>query len=492
MLKRNLFSILLFGIILISSKTNAADSGHELKFKVGLKDTLCYLANYFGDKQYLQDSARTDSEGRLTFKGKEPLPGGIYLFVFPGKTYFEMIIDKEQHFTMECNSTDVINSMIIKGSTDNQLFYDYLKFIQLQSKTVETLKSERTSKINVKESTDEVDAKIKGVDKAVIDYKLNYIKAHPATLLAVVFKASQEPEVPEAPLLENGKKDSTFAFRYYKQHYFDSFDFADERLLRTPIYHSRVNAYIKNLTLQMPDSITLTADYLIDKAKPNKETYKYMVWFITNAYETSNIMGMDAVFVYMAKKYYTKENAYWVDAASLFKIQDRAAVLEPILLGKKVKDLVLEDTARVFHSLYNLKSQWTVLFFWDPDCGHCKKSVPVLEAMYKKLKSKGVEIFAICTEGEMDKWRNFIKEHKLDWINVADPDLHNNFRHEFDISSTPQIFLLDKDKVIKAKKIDVETLEKILNRELGLKDDSSLIPGEELDDHKNSDKEKVK
>ena len=61
----------------------------------------------------------------------------------------------------------------------------------------------------------------------------------------------------------------------YKQHYFDSFDFADERLLRTPIYHSRVNAYIKNLTLQMPDSITLTADYLIDKAKPNKETYKY-------------------------------------------------------------------------------------------------------------------------------------------------------------------------------------------------------------------------
>ena len=66
----------------------------------------------------------------------------------------------------------------------------------------------------------------------------------------------------------------------------------------------------------------------------------------------------------------------------------------------------------------------------------------------------------------MEKWKKFIREYKLEWINVADPQLHNNFRHEFDITTTPQIYLLDKDKKIKAKKIDVETLEKILDRDL--------------------------
>ncbi len=482
MIKRNLFSVVLLGIILSTCKVNAADTGHELKFKIGLKDTLCYIANYFGDKQYLQDSAKTDKEGRVTFKGKEPLPGGIYLFVFPGKTYFEMIIDKEQHFNMECDPADVINTMIIKGSPDNQLFYDYLKFIQTQSRTVEPLRAVRKAQADLKQNTEETDNKIKAIDKAVIDYKLEYIKLHPNTLLAKVFQASQEPEVPEAPLLENGKKDSTFAFHYYKQHYFDNFDFADDRLLRTPIYHNKVSVYLKNLTLQMPDSIIKAAEYLVERAKPNKETFKYMVWYITNTYETSNIMGMDAVFVYMAKKYYTKESAYWVDDAALYKIQDRAKVLEPILLGKKVKNLILEDTAGTFHALYNVKAQWTVLFFWDPDCGHCKKTVPVLEELYNKMKGKGVEVFAICTEVEMDKWRNFIKEHKLQWINVADPNLHNNFRHEFDISSTPQIFLLDKDKIIKAKKIDVETLDKILCREFGM-EPSIKAPEKDKESH---------
>ena len=461
--------ILLF--LFMASSAKSADNGHELKFKIGLKDTLCYLANYFGDKQYLQDSARTDKDGRITFKGKDVLPGGIYLFVFPGKTYFELIIDKEQHLTMECDHLDVINSMVVKGSEDNGLFYDYLKFIQQQSKEVEPLRAERKMKIDAKESTDETDKKIKAIDKAVIEYKLEYIKLNGSTLLAKVFQASQDPQVPEAPLLSNGEKDSTFAYRYYKEHYFDNFDFADERLLRTPIYHTKISTYIKNLTIQMPDSIIKVADFYVDKAKSNKETYKYMVWYVTNTYETSNIMGMDAVFVYMAKKYYTKESAYWVDAASLYKIQDRAAVLDPILLGKKVKNLYLQDSAKIFHALYNVKADWTVLFFWDPDCGHCKKSVTALQEIYAKLKPKGVEIYAICTEVEMDKWRNFIKEHKLEWINVADPELHNNFRHEFDISTTPQIFLLDKDKIIKAKKIDIETLHKILNKELGIVSD---------------------
>ena len=81
----------------------------------------------------------------------------------------------------------------------------------------------------------------------------------------------------------------------------------------------------------------------------------------------------------------------------------------------------------------------------------------------------------------MDKWRSFIKEHKLEWINVADPNLHNNFRHEFDISSTPQIFLLDKDKIIKAKKIDVGTLDKILSKEMGV--EPTLISPEKDKEH---------
>lgn len=445
--------------------------GYDLKFRISnMKDSLCFLANYYGDKQYLKDSA-VSVNGVVEFRGKEALAPGIYLFVFPNKTYFEMMVDKEQHFSMECSMSDIIPTMKVKGSQDNIDFYSYLNFISERSKEVEPLKAKRTQLAADHAATDSVDAQIKAVDKKVADYKNNYAAAHPGSILAAVFKASQEPVIPEAPLLPNGKKDSVYVFRQYKEHYFDNLNLSDERLLRSPIYHSKVSNYMKNLVLQMPDSIIKEADSIIAKASHNKETFKYMIWYMTNTYETSNIMGMDQVFVHLVKHYYTKEIAYWVDEATLYKIQDRANILEPILLGKKVKNLVLEDTSGVFRSLYDVNKDFTILFFWDPDCGHCKKAVPVLKTIYDKVRSKGVEVYAVCTEVEMDKWRAFIKENKLEWINVGDPKLHNNFRHDFDISTTPQIFVLDKDKKILFKRIDVETLEKVMDKELAKKSD---------------------
>ncbi len=450
-----------------AASTGIESGGYEIKIKVsGLRDSLVHLANYYGDKQYLKDSAKVDGLGNVVFKGNEPLPGGIYLFVFPNKTYFELLIDKEQKFSMECTMGQVIETMKVKGSVDNQLFYDYLKFIQTCSQEVEPLKAERKAKEDAKESTAETDKKIKAVDDKVQNYKLDFIKNHPGQILSSIFKASQDPEVPELPVKADGKRDSAFAYYYYRDHYFDNIDLADERLLRSPVYHSKLNNFVKNLMIQIPDSIIPWTDKMVGLASPNKETFKYVVWFLTNYYETSNIMGLDEVFVHLVKNYYTKEKAYWADEATLYKIQDRANTLEPILVGKKVKNLILQDSTGTYQALYNVNAPFTVLFFWDPDCGHCKKATPKVKAYYDKVKSKGVEVFAVCTEVEMDKWKNFIKENKLNWINVADPQLHNNFRAEFDIKTTPQIFILDKDKKILAKKIDEDTLEKILDREL--------------------------
>jgi len=139
---RLIFTYACLSLVFVNS-VNA--QGYEIKIKVnGLKDTLCYLANYYGDKQYIKDSAMVNSTGNITFKGKEALAGGIYLFVFPNKTYFEIMVDKSQFFSMECDQTDAINSMKVKGSQENADFYNYLQFIQKKSLEMETLKSEKS------------------------------------------------------------------------------------------------------------------------------------------------------------------------------------------------------------------------------------------------------------------------------------------------------------------------------------------------------------
>lgn len=469
MLKKNIKLILIYGFIILGNINSTYAQGYEIKIKVnGLKDTLCYLANYYGDKQYIKDSAMVNSTGNITFKGSEPLAGGIYLFVFPNKTYFEIMVDKTQSFSMECDQNDAINTMKIKGSQENADFYNYLQFIQKKSIEMESLKSEKSRAALENKPIDSISAIMKAVDTEVVTFKNNYILEHPGSFLAAIFNASKEPEIPQAPLLPNGARDSLFQFNYYKAHYFENFDLADERILRTPIYHNKLANYFKNLVLQIPDSLIPECDMVVAKAKKNKETFKYVVWYLTNTYETSQIMGLDAVFVSMVTKYYTKDQATWVDDATLYKIQDRASILGPILIGKQAKNLILADTAGNYQSMYNINAKFTVLLFWDPDCGHCKKAVPKVKAFYDKAKSKGLEVFSINTAVEEQKWKDYVKENKLNWINVADLKTQNNFRHEFDILTTPQIFILDKNKKILAKKIDEETMEKILCKELGI------------------------
>ena len=77
-------TLIILSFLTISSKLFAG--GFDIKITVkGIKDTTCQLAYYFGDKQYIKDSARVDKNGTMTFKGDAELPGGIYLIVMPSK-----------------------------------------------------------------------------------------------------------------------------------------------------------------------------------------------------------------------------------------------------------------------------------------------------------------------------------------------------------------------------------------------------------------------
>ena len=57
-----------------------------------------------------------------------------------------------------------------------------------------------------------------------------------------------------------------------------------------------------------------------------------------------------------------------MDDATLYKIQDRARILEPILIGKTAKNLILTDSNNVARALHDVKASYTILLFWDPDC----------------------------------------------------------------------------------------------------------------------------
>jgi hypothetical protein len=386
------FTKLVFAfLLLVSSRVFSASdtAGYEIKIIMkklpeGKKIELCY---YYGEKQYIKDSAKINSKGEAVFKGKEKLPQGVYLIVPPNKTYFDLLVEETQHFTLETDTSDYINKMKVKGSSENELFFNYQKFMIKKQKEAEPIREKyKTISKDNKDSAKLLQDQLGKIGDEVKAYQKDLMAKNPKSFVTKFLKAMEEPVIPpNPPLLKDGKKDSTFAYRYFKAHYFDNFDMADDRMLRTPIFHNFIKRYIDQLTVPLPDSINVTCDQLIERTKPNKEMFKYMVWYLTYSYETSKYMGMDAVFVHLVEKYYTNGQAYWLDSAQQVKIINAAMLAKPLLIGKQAPSLNLKDSTGKYISLYDIKSKYTVVVFWDHGCGHCKKTIPALGNLYDSI-----------------------------------------------------------------------------------------------------------
>lgn len=179
-------------------------------------------------------------------------------------------------------------------------------------------------------------------------------------------------------------------------------------------------------------------------------------------------MGQDAVFVHLFEKYHSKGLSKWLNEKQMEGISRRAYMLMANLIGDKGADLEMLDATDKPSPLYNLSADYTVVCFWDPNCGHCKEEIPRLDSIYRaSWKSHNVKIYAVLTpegkENVKPEWINFIKDHNLsDWTHVyktnemeaADLAAQKpSFRQLYDITMTPTLYLLDKDKRIIGKKL---------------------------------------
>jgi peroxiredoxin len=457
---RRLFLILIATLL---GQLHLQAQGYQIAVKLkNFTSGKFFLAHYMGRSTYLADSADVTPTGDAILKGKEKLLPGIYLLVLPGKEkYVETLIDKQQFFSVTIDSSDLINKTVYKGSPDNDLFLSYNKFLFQQEALSRNIQQQLQTAHTAVDSAKVLPLQ-KELGKRIQDFRAEFITKHPGTILSTIFLAMKEPEVPK----QSAGADSSFAYHYFKGHYWDDVDLESDRLVRTPILEGKLKKYFTQLVMASPDSIVVDCDALIARTRKSKEVFKFVLWWLTYNYESSPYMGMDAVFVHLVEKYYVPGEAFWLNDDQLNKIVDRAYTMAPNLIGKQAAPLEFKDSASNPLSLYKTQSRYTVLVFWDPTCGHCKTELPRLDSAYKaSWKSKGVAMIGIKTEGSREEWLQFIKDHQLNgWIHGSDPQSATNYRRLYDVYSTPMIYLLDDKKKIVAKKLGVEQLQEFLDR----------------------------
>ena len=467
-MKRTLL-LLVLSFTLVLSRSYA--QGYKIDVQInGIKDTTIMLGYHLGDKKYVQDTAMVDSKGYAVFKGDSALKQGIYLIILPSKTYFEILVTDNQKFGLKTDANNLLSNLSFTNSKENVVFSDYQKFMVEQQKVMNGYIAKSKTLSPKSDSLKIMQEKIKDLDKKVNQYWDDIISKYPNSLNAAIAKSMKNVNIPEFKVPAGTKNADSLkwvmSYSYNKDHFFDNVSLTDSRLIRTPILEGRLNTFFDRVLIPAPDTIMKEAIKVIEASRGNKDMFEYMVMTLTNKFATSEIMGMDGVFVALAEKYYLSGQAWWADKKLLDKLQERVTALKPNLIGNQCPNLSLPDMMGAIRTLNDVKAKITVLYFWDSSCSHCKKVTPEVKKLYDKYKSKGFEVYAVYTQGNQPEVIEYIAKNGLTWINVWDPAQKSNFRNLFDIYSTPIIYVLDANKKIIAKRISEESLGKMLEQEL--------------------------
>lgn len=453
------FLILLGSINLGYSQKNSASI--EFDIKDYENDTLL-IGYYYGDRTLVYDTIFAEKQGKFELKRDSLLKPGIYLALYqPSNEFFQfMVNDQDQVFSFKGKRTD--NQPKPSGSIDNEVFYDYLTFIEEKSALRKTYSAEMDTLTKYGKDASNLSEKAKKLDESVQAKQLEIIESHPETMTAKLIKSNLSINI---PTFEGSEKEVQLQkYLYYRSHYLDNTDLGDPANLRTPYLDSKVKYYIEELTPQHPDSISVAIDYLLSKMESSPETFQFYTSSFLNKYANSNIIGYDGIYVHLIDNYYSVGKAPWVSEETMKKFIENADKLRPILIGQQAPPITFYDKEGDPVRLYDIESEYTLMIFWAPDCGHCKKAMPGLKEFYAKYKDRGVEVLGICTK-HRDKYVScweFVEDKELPWLSVGDEYHRSKFRDLYNVVSTPRVFILDKDKKILLKRVPTEQLDEVM------------------------------
>jgi thioredoxin-related protein len=462
---------LLFWVFISLFSFSWAKEAYNIKVKLnGFPSGNIKLAYYYGDKQYIKQEGVTDDKGQIEFKGDTALPTGVYIIFLENETYFEIIVE-EQFFTIKADyvadktlsAAKYTETLTAEKSPQNSRLFEYNLFIKQKKEEAEplnTLKEIYLKNPAKKADADDIDKKLAVLDAEVETFQNKIIADFKGKMLSKLLLAARRPSIPET-ITDNNDR-----FYYYRNRFWEDFDFNFPGLLYSPVYHQRITEYMENLTVSHYDSAFSSADYIIQLGKNNREFFKYNVTWFLNYYAASKTVCFDAVYVKLAKKYYETGLANWVEVENQKKIVDNANSLSACLCGQKAADIKAKTETYATPSLYNVKAKYIALLIWEADCGHCKREVKEIKNIYAAYKDYGFVVYSVELGADKEKWQKYSADEGIAWINLHMSDVLTDVKNDFDARTTPTIIVLDENKTILYKRIDAQNLDKILKNKL--------------------------
>ena len=399
--------------------------------------------------------------GKFTFNISNR-KAGMYSIIFDYGIYADVIINNESiEFTsVLVNGNNVEDSIRFSKSEENKIYYEYLKYKNWANYRVAYEKhqgSEWFAKdaVGNAKKLDSLRLHIDWLQRSISDKAYQLYKKQPTLFVAKKLKFYLLPHFDDYKKL-NGDGKYANETDFLREHFYDNVDINDTNLLDVAYLNNIAVFYLMNYTT--PQNIIKSCDFILEKMKPNKEALCSVLDILIKQMEN---WDLDTVYVYLSENYYQK--GYCGDDTKTNAVIKMATMLKQLAVGNSFPDIALPDSARITHSLYSLKNDITLVFFWLSTCEHCEKMIPEIKNIYETDKGKGFEVYAVSLDDNKENWLTGIKKNNIKWINVAElKGFQGEVAKQFNISRTPRLYLLDTNKKVIAHPLNAEQIQQTM------------------------------
>lgn len=429
---------------------------YEMKFTGVSPETLYYIGYHYRDELVPLDSAQASPASVVVFKGNRKWETGIYALYRQGdkKPVTDFTIDGSQRFTIPFGPNNEVLTDKIAGSEANKAMFAYkdkMNEATARSREIEKRKKDPATKEQAEKDMEALRIEMK-------DFDANYFKQNKKYLCARLTEMMQPPEVPDEV------EDKPL---YYRAHYWDAVDLTDHSLVRTPDLFNKMNYYFFGVLYHADaDTIIRYTDLLLEKmaARTPADTLmmRYVLDFIMPRYyrSTKNI-GWDAVWCHLVRTWYLSGRAPWATRGDLAYKAKEVQKLEQSLIGAIGQELWMADTNQSNNpddwiSSHRFPQKYVILWFWDPDCHHCQEQTASLKTLYDSLSAAGnkiFEVYAVGYEADVNKWKKYVRDHKLPFVNVGGNNVNIDYQVAYNVHGAPTMIILDENRRIIMNKV---------------------------------------